>query len=835
MNKSLFLLFATAILAHGLLHGQFPEAYSSSRIYHEMHKANSLGSILYIAAHPDDENTRLISYFENKLMARTAYLSLTRGDGGQNLIGTEIGAAIGVLRTQELLAARKIDGGEQFFTRAVDFGYSKSSIETLEKWDKEKVLADVVWVIRNFRPDALVTRFPPNNYAGHGHHEASALLAEEAFAAAGDANRFPEQLEFVETWQPTRLYFNTSSWWDKDLPERAKGNDNFVRANVGEYSALLGETYARIASRSRSQHKSQGFGSDVYYGLNIEYMEYVAGKKANEKNSILDGVEVGWSRIDASDVGAIFQKALDDFDHSAPEASVQAMLEALHLLSQKTPGPMRDHKIKEIEALILKMAGVYAEAVADDYYYTPGSEVNVRLNLVHQHSADIRLKDIEISGEASPAPQALAPGDLFTEEFRINIPKDAEYSNHYWLRKPYEALFDVSDYDLLGKAENPAALKMALHVEIEGYDIECDIPVRHKMVDPVKAVIYRPVQIVPDLTFGFAEDVIVSTDAQSKTLVLYVTNHRPDVEAVLSLNLPKGWSATPAKHMYSAGRKGTVSRLAFELKGAGEAESGNISINLDSSGQANAANWQLSEIDYDHFPNQLYMKPAQIGLQKFDLEKGHVSKIGYIEGPGDDVAKYLMAAGFEVDILGVETIQAGGLNEYDAIMTGIRAFNTRAELTFLNDALNAYVANGGTWIVQYNTSRGLKSEEIGPYPFTIGRERVSDETASPKFLVENHPVLNYPNPISQADFSNWVQERGLYFASEWDEAFTPIIGWSDPGEPERTGSLIVAPHGKGYFVYTGISFFRELPAGVPGAYRLLGNILNLRNGQGDKP
>jgi len=835
--KHAFCTLAAVLLLFGTLWAQFPASYTSSEIYHDLLKANKTGSVLYIAAHPDDENTRLISYFENAMYARTAYLSLTRGDGGQNLIGTEIGAAMGLLRTQELMAARRIDGGEQFFTRAVDFGYSKSSLETLEKWDKEAVLSDVVLTIRKFRPDVLVTRFPPNNYAGHGHHEASALLAEEAFEAAGDPNRFPEQLDRVETWQPKRLYFNTSSWWIKDLPERARNNDNFVRVNVGDHSPLLGETYARIASRSRSQHKSQGFGTDVYYGLNIEYMEYVKGDKALSRDDILEGVDQSWSRFGAEKAGELMDKVIRNFDHQAPEKSVPLLLDVLSVLKEVKASSLRDYKISELEQLIAKAAGIFAEAVADDYYYTPGSDAYVKVNIQHQHKNAIMLKGLTPGGKSSKEEVAIKKGDFHTQEIKYSVPENAEVSNHYWLSEPYENIFSVKEPSLIGLPENPAALSVQATLEIEGYLMTLELPVQHKAVDPVKAVIYRPVNIVPDATFGFSEEVIVRTGEGDKTVVLYASNHADNVEGSVELILPKGWTSIPESQMLKAPKKGAVERMEFTITAGSDAESGDISVNFipTKQGSVTATCYTLTEISYDHIPDQIFMKPATVKLESFDLDRGKTARIGYIEGPGDDVAKYLKAAGYEVETLTEDAIQSGALSRYDAVITGIRAYNTRSDLAYLNDKLNAYVEAGGTWMVQYNTSRRLKSEEIGPYSFTIDRERVTDEAAEPTFLDPGHPVLKSPNALGPEDFDGWVQERGLYFASEWDDAFTPVIGWSDPDEPERRGGLIAAPYGKGYFVYTGISFFRQLPAGVPGAYKLIANILNLKNTGEDKP
>lgn len=833
MRHLLWALAALLILNAHHSEAQFPASYTSSEILHDLRKAEKTGTVMYIAAHPDDENTRLISYFVNRMHARTVYLSLTRGDGGQNLIGTETGAAMGVLRTQELLEARKIDGGEQWFTRAVDFGYSKSSLETLDKWDRDTILHDVVRAIRKFRPDVLVTRFPPNNYAGHGHHEASALLAEEAFEAAGDPNQFPEQ--GLDPWQPERLYFNASTWWNKDLPQRARDNDNFVRVNVGDYNPLQGETYARIAARSRSCHKSQGFGTDVYYGLNIEYMEYVMGSKARSSVDILEGIDCSWKRLGAEKAGEMLSEAVRRYDHHAPENSVPYLADALDALKKAPASSLKEYKIKELEALIVKAAGIYAEAISGVPYYTPGDDAYVQVNIVHQHRRPLNVRKIKGGADAAPEHARISRGEFFTEEIRIAVPEDAAPSNPYWLNGPYEYLFEIPEKDLVGRPENPPALSAEVHLEIEGIELKMKLPVVHKIADPVKAVIYRPTEILPPITFRFSEDVVLSTKGSEQEVTLFLTNHKNEASGTVVLDLPPGHKATPASARYASDKKGDTDRIVFTVKAGPGAESGQVKAGYTpDGGPAFDECLSLREISYDHIYDQIMLSPAEIPLQSFTLDRGNVARIGYIEGPGDDVAKYLRAAGFQVDIIDEETILSEKLSAYDAVVTGIRAFNTREDLAYLNTKLNAYVEAGGTWLVQYNTSHRLKSDEIGPFPFKIGRERVTEEEAPPTLLLPDHPVFNRPNRLVPDDFEGWVQERGLYFAESWDDRFYPLISWHDPNEPPRDGGLIVAPHGQGYFIYSGISFFRQLPAGVPGAYRLMSNLLNLKP-NGNKP
>lgn len=817
-------LFAFFLLS---VSAQFPERESSSELYHELLKASNTASILYMAAHPDDENTRLISYFENKLHARTAYLSLTRGDGGQNLIGTEIGSAIGILRTQELLAARDIDGGEQFFTRAVDFGYSKSAEESFEKWGKENILRDAVWVIRKFRPDVIVTRFPPTNYAGHGHHEASAIVAEEAFELAADPNAFPDQLEYLETWQPKRLYFNTSTWWIKDLEEQAKNSDDFITVNVGEFNNLLGESYAQMAARARSEHKSQGFGSDYPLGNKTEFMQYVKGDKVGAGEGILSGISADWKNTEVPEVGKLLDEAIREYDFSNPSAGTGGIIEALNLLKQVDSTPLVDRKKAELERLLVKLTGLEMEATTDEFLVVPGVTISceVKVNLTGETKTEV----LEVSGFGfiDTTNQILKTNDFYYAEAKLTIDADAAYSNPYWLNSSFESIYEVSGYGNLGKPENDPSLVLKVELKIEDYAFSVPLEVVQKEVDPARAVLYSPVYIVPEITAGFDENTIVAAGKAVKEISIKVQSHIGEISGVLRPTPPEGWTCEPQKVELNFSSAGETKLLTFKIKPEANPNEGLIGLEFQKEG-GKAENLQnLRVVEYEHIPNQIELSPSNVKIVPVDLSRGGVTKIGYIEGPGDEVAKYLRAVGYDVEIIGEDDLVSGNFDRFDAIVTGIRAYNTREDLSFAKDALNEYVKNGGTWLVQYNTSRGLKDDQIGPYSFQLSRERVTDETATPKFLAPNHPILNQPNQISMDDFDGWVQERGLYFANEWDENFVPIIGWSDPEEPSRNGGLIAAPYGDGYFVYSGISFFRELPAGVSGAYRLLSNILGL--------
>ncbi len=803
---------------------QFPTTSSSSDIFHALQKVENGTSVLYIAAHPDDENTRLIAFFENKKHFKTGYLSLTRGDGGQNLIGTEIGAGIGVLRTQELLGARSIDGGEQFFTRAVDFGYSKSSEESFEKWDRDSILSDMVWVIRNFKPDVIVTRFPPTDYAGHGHHKASAILAEEAFDLAADSNAYPHQLKFTSPWQTGSMYFNTSSWWVKDLEKQAADSEDFLRVDVGEYNPIIGESYSQIAARARSQHRSQGFGSDYPNGIQIEYLKYVKGDRISDFNQPFDS---RWEENKLSAAQKQIQKTRSSFDFAEPSNAVPLLIKAAQKLQEAPASYFRNDKIEEINNLILSCLAFNSGLYFPENYVVPNSKSSARLNLTNPSDLEIEVIRASFRDQQWEINQSIGNNELFSESYAFDFPDDFSWSNPYWLNEPYLNTYVVNDLENIGKPQNDPAIFVELEMVVDGYALKTTVPAQNKEVDPAIGVIYKPVYVVPALSFNFSEDVLVATGNQEKSIFITITNFGDSIEGSVRLDCPDGWTIVPEQQKVIFYQNGGSQRVEFTVKSSTNSEDG-FCKPIWTSASNEEPTYSLTEIDYEHIPAQIILKPAQMAFKPIDLDRGQATYIGYIDGSGDDVDKYLRAAGYRVDIIAPEDLLSNGiLEKYDAIVTGIRAYNTREDLAFANDKLNAFVENGGTWIVQYNTSRKINIDQIGPYPFTLSRERVTNEFAEVTILAPNHLVMNSPNKLGNADWDHWVQERGLYFAGDWDKSFEPIISWSDGDEPARNGGLIIAQYGQGHFVYTGISFFRELPAGVPGAYRLLANILDL--------
>ena len=796
---------------------------NSSEIKLALKKLNVLGSVLYIAAHPDDENTRLIAYMANEKMARTGYLSLTRGDGGQNLIGTEKGPLMGVLRTQELLEARKIDGGEQFFTRAVDFGYSKTAEETFDKWDKQKILADVVWCIRKFKPDVIITRFPPTSRAGHGHHTASAILAEEAFDLAGDPKAFPEQLTYTSVWQPKRLYLNTSTWWDKELPQKAKNNpDKYTIIDIGTYNTLFGKSYSEIASESRTMHKSQGFGSGKVRGSKLEYLELLKGERSNS-NDIFDGINLSWNKIKGgSEVETLLAKANTDFNNEHPEEIVSTLFKAYEIVD-KLPESIQWKwiKLSEIRAVITACAGLFIEVAANDHSASIGSDIELTTRLVNRSNLKVELLEVKYGEKDSVINVVLANNEALSFKSIHNL-SSHQKTNPYWLNHDFEGLYTVDSQSLIGIPENSSSIPVFFTLKINDTFFPVFRPVIYKQTDRVKGEIYSPFVVLPRITANISENVYVFSNGKAKEVKVTLEAHKENEQGSLSLKLPEGWESEPATIQYELKTKNEEKIVVFNITPSATNSVGEIKVILNNEEKTAKS---LVTIEYDHIQTQTLLPEAKAKLVRLNVTtKG--KSIGYIKGAGDEVPTALKQLGYTVTILDENSLKNTDLSKYDAIVAGIRTYNTNKFMPNVYDKLMEYVINGGNYVVQYNTNRGLEKEKIGPYPFKLSRDRVTVEEAKTTFLAPEHPIMNTPNKITATDFDEWIQERGLYFPNKWDDNYTPILGWSDPNEEMTKGSLLVADYGKGSFIYTGISFFRELPAGIPGAFILFANIVS---------
>lgn len=824
------ILFLAAMIVHTSISGvlaQQPKKPTASQIYHKLEKLNFLGSALYVAAHPDDENTRLISYLANDLHANTAYLSLTRGDGGQNLIGPQIRELLGVIRTQELLAARATDGGKQLFTRANDFGYSKHPDETLEIWNKDEVLSDVVRAIRKFKPDVIINRFNHRNPGStHGHHTASAMLSFEAFDLVGDATKFPETATTFGSWQPKRLLFNTS-WWFYGSKEKFKKADKskLVSVETGNYYPALGLSNGEIASLSRSMHKSQGFGSTGTRGKQTEYLEILKGEFPKDTTNVFDGIDTSWSRIQGGvAIGKILNPLLDSFNFQDPSTIVPDLLLAYRLLQDTKQGHWRSIKLKELQALIVSCSGIFLEAVSSKESINPMGKYTLNLEAINRGANNVTLSSITTKSGLVLSSKEIDL--LFNESKNIELEVTSQNkvpSTAYWLKTKGSLGMYSAPKDLIGLPQTPAAEQIVFNLNINKTALKIVRDVVFKFNDPVDGEVYRPFNVLPKVSASIAEKVLVFANENPQKVAVHLRAGKDNLEGTLQLNAPKGWGVS-SPQLFTLAREGETSTLWFTVTPPKNQSQGYLRP-LILIGDT-YYDKELINIDYDHIPYQSVLLPSKAKVVRIDIEKKG-QHIGYIQGAGDGVGQSLEQIGYTVTNLDVEEISAQSLKKYDAVVVGVRAYNTNADLAFAQKELNKYVQAGGTMVVQYNTSHRLVTKQLAPYALSLSRDRVTDEFAPVTILEPSHPVLNSPNKITQLDFKGWVQERGLYFPNKWADEFTPILAMNDKGASQTKGSLLVASYGKGHYVYTGLSFFRELPAGVPGAYRLFANIISI--------
>lgn len=803
-----------------------------------MQKLNVLGSVLYIVAHPDDENTRLIAWLANGKKLRTGNLSLTRGDGGQNLIGPELGDALGIIRTQELMEARRIDGGEQFFTRAVDFGYSKSAEESFQKWGKQEVLSDVVRVIRTFRPDIIITRFPPTREAGHGHHEASAILAEEAFKLAGDPKAFPEQLtQGLEVWQPRRLFFNGSTWWKKNLAEIAKPDSGWYTVDVGGYDPLLGLSYTEIAGRSRSLHKSQGFGAAETRGEMLEYLKLIAGDKP-KGTDIFEGIDMTWGRVKGSeDIQARLNDLISKFSPASPDVTSQPLSNLsidMSDLCGRTGGECwwSSFISNRAKSLIGACSGVVMEVTCPRPFVSTADSISVDVSCVQRNNSPaLRLDGINEPDVAGLKVEAsLIP----------NVPMDRKYKYYpefsapdqpFWLAKPHTNLYNVKDQPAAGIHPTSNPLNHFYYALSGSDDIRFggELSVMHKWVDRVDGERIRPVYITPVASIVPERNTWLIQELGS-SINVDVVALTDNLSGTLACSAPKGWIVIPTSVSMEGMKRDERRTFTFQHTGSNKPEPGMLQFLFTSADGQHKSNKTLHEIDYPHIMPQVYYTPAEVKLVPLDV-KTTANTVGYIKGAGDDVPQAIEQLGATVDMIEPSTATLESISKYDAIVVGIRAYNNNPGMKRFNPVLMRYVENGGTAVVQYTTRTSdmvLPDSLIGPYPFKLTRDRVTVEEVPPTFLDAKHPLLNTPNKITTSDFDGWVQERGLYFVGGFEKHYAPLIAWNDPGEQPLNGGLITCDFGKGRFIYTGISFFRQLPAGVPGAYRLFANLISRR-------
>jgi LmbE family N-acetylglucosaminyl deacetylase len=818
----LFFLCSLPLSAQGSL----PGGVSSSDILLRLEKLSVLGSVLYIGAHPDDENTAVLAYCANEKKWRTAYLSLTRGDGGQNLIGSEQAEALGVLRTQELLAARALDGAGQYFTRAVDFGYSKSADETFRTWNREDILADVVRIIRRFRPDIVITRFPTTGEGGHGHHTASALLAEEAFFLAGDSAAFPDQLVTLDPWRPRRLYWNA---WRPLLIERDIDTTKLPRINTGLFNPLLGMSYTEISSRSRTMHKSQGFGATPLRSTTYEYFQEIAGDGTSQ--DLFSGIDVSWQRVSGGDrVEKLLKRARETFDPRDPSLIVPILIKANREMAALAPNPWIDVKRKDIEDLISDCLGLWMEAISEESYVSPGQKLRVSAGVVCRTPYAILLRQVQwrMSGRAtivgSTVPSSLKQGIWNRVDTSLAIPADFPYSQPYWLANENNGgTYTVADTFLIGQPENESPLSAVFRFEVDGIEFQRSVPVRYRWNDRIRGESYRPLVVGPPVTIEAESPTCIFGDGSGKRIRLAVRSQGTARKGQIVLETSGGWKIEPVAIEYDLTGKGAEQQIECTVTPPEGASTSSLDVRL-ADGIAEPALGVVT-VSHAHIPTQTYFSKTRVRLVRIETART-VASIGYVMGSGDRVPEYLRQLGYHVTLLSDDDLK-GDLGTYDAIVTGIRAYNARPGLRALQPQLLEYVHDGGTLIVQYNVGWEIASmANLGPFPFRVSNVRVAEENAPVTFAGTGHPVLSGPNRLNASDFAGWIQERGLYFADAPDSSYEMPLWMADSGEKPSGGSLLFARYGRGVYIYTGLAFFRQLPAGVPGAFRLFVNLVS---------
>lgn len=827
-RRALLLLGAAATVAPAAITPLAP-----AEIRQELRSLGTTGTVLHIAAHPDDENTELITWLSLGRGYRAAYLSLTRGDGGQNELGKDFDEKLGVLRTQELLAARRLDRGRQFFTRAIDFGFSKTPEETLRFWNRDAVLGDVVRIIRQFRPDVIVTRFPiPPGSGGHGHHTASGILAVEAFKLAGDPAAYPEQLaQGLTVWQPKRVLWNSFR-----IGSAGPGSLNgpVFKQDIGGTDPVSGQEFGTIAARSRAMHQTQGLAGAINRartGPNEQSFMLLAGEPAT--SDLMDGIDTTWARYPGgAEIGELAAAALAQFKDSNPAASVPALLAIRTKLAALPTDPLITDKRLQLDRLLQACLDIKVQTTIANAEVVPGEPLELQCSVqiptfsgILPTKTGVRIRYLE---SRSPGFKSYVPqgADISASIYYIGkitgvLPSDTPLTQPYWLRADGAAgISRVDDPALIGRPDNPPA-----------------IPIEHVFMvgDQTLVIMDEPMQqsshvaVIPPASLSLSSDIFLVPPGTTKSVTVEVTAARAGTKGVLRLETPAGWTVASAPQAFRLPNVGDKATFTFTLTSPPTGGTGRLSAVATVDGQDYSN--RREELRYSHLPVQLLQPPARARLASFPLATKGLT-IGYLPGAGDSVAECIAQMGYVVRPLTGADLTPEKLQGLDAVVIGVRAFNERTDLKDAFPGLLAWVEQGGTLIAQYNRPNGLLADKLGPYDLSIAGPapalRVTDETAPVTLLAPDHAALNTPNKIGPADFDGWVQERGAYFPSKWDEErYTALLGMSDPGEAPLRSSILVAKHGQGHYVYTGIGFFRQLPAGVPGAYRLFANLVSL--------
>ena len=840
----------------------------AAEIEQSLHKLNELGTILHIAAHPDDERTAVLAYFARGRHMRAAYLSLTRGEGGQNLIGSEQGAQLGIIRTQELLAARQVDGAEQFFTRAIDFGFTRTAEETLQKWGHDRVLSDVVWVIRRYRPDVILLGFSGTSRDGHGQHQTSAIIGKEAFTAAADPKMFPEQLRYVTVWQARRLA-QAAGFGGFGLAVGGRGGrggsdavppgmvppvaeaETGPDADTGAFNPILGYSYEELAVLSRSMHHSQGTGAMRRPGAGRSTFVVIGGPPATR--DLFDGIDTTWNRLPGgSAVKTLLDEAIRHYEPEHPEKAIPWLVKARPQMAA-IADPLAKVKLAELDETIALCAGLFVEAQARQFAVAPGETLNVTASVLNRSAAKVTLEGAGVEGiwnqDGHAKPAALDYNQRAEVPFRLVVPAGQAYTQPYWLVQPSTAdFYRIDDQMLIGLPDTPAAAQVRFRLTVDGTGIELVRPVHHRYADRAHGERVRPLVVVPAAAVNLSEPVALFPDTAARQVQVSVQANAANAEGDLRLEAPAGWKAEPESRSFQIAVPGEQRMVTFEVT----PPSGETTATLRAVARVNGRDIAsgIQTIDYPHFPPQTLFPPSNIKLVRANI-KVSAKKVGYIMGAGDEMPDALRQLGLDVTLIGQSDLEQGDLSRFDAVVAGVRAYNVRADIRANQQRLLDYVKNGGTYIVQYQTGdspdptapRGQPpnpfyqaqgapvTTTLGPYPFAVpggNKYRVTVEEAPLQFPNKDCALLQYPNHINPKDFEGWVQERGLYFAAQWDPHYQTVLSSQDPGQQPLEGGEIWTHYGKGVYIFTAYSWFRQLPAGVPGAYRLFANLLSAK-------
>ena len=833
-----------------------------------LRRLDGVKRVLLIGAHPDDEDTRLLAALARGWGAETAYLALTRGEGGQNLVGPELWEGLGIIRTGELEAARKRDGARQFFTRAFDYGYSKSAAEALANWPREELLRDVVWIIRRFRPQVVVTVFTGTPRDGHGQHQAAGIMAREAFDAAGDPARFPDQLRNgVEAWTPLKLY--QVSW---RRPEEAT-----LFVETGTFDPLLGESYLQLAMESRSQHRSQDMGTPRRPGpgrSGVQLLRSRAGLDAAHDTGFFAGVDTTLEGLADALEGPLrarvvrslsaYRRSLEgarkSFDGLHPSKAAGDLADALRDLEQartaagkSAPVEFRratGDKLRLATKALLAAAGIQVDARAADDLIVPGEHVEVRVSV--WNGGTIPVAGIEPEMALPPgwsatlrrtqgaAPNGgVAPNTMATWTFDVSVPQDAPPSRLYYLRSPRRGAMYTwpAQPKMWGLPRDPPLVHARVRMDVQAdedshVEVTAEVPWQYVGVDKARGEFRRPVLVVPALGVSVEPRVLVwpLRDEHPRTVSVQLAAYQEDgARGVVRLDAPSEWSVTPREAPFELAAAGAARTVEFRVNPPASATAGTVRLRAVATltdGRRFAES--VAMIDYPHIERAALFSPAAATVTRLPVKVADV-RVGYIMGSGDDGFEAIRQLGVRADLLDAERVRRGDFADYDVLVLGIRAYETRPDVREANSRILEFARKGGTVIVQYNKYEYPRGG-YAPYPVSMGRPapRVTDEGSPVRFLEPESPVFTYPNRITPADFKGWVHERGLYFLREWDPHYVPLLELKDFDEPPVRGALLAATVGRGVYVYTALSFFREFPAGVPGAYRLFANLLSLR-------